>query len=207
MKKLSIVGAVCGFMLALSCLAAETNTFAPSKWAVSLGGAGITAGDNIGNDWNWGGELGLARRVDLVLFEKPVRTDLGVRQTFGYGTIGYNKWTTTEEVTPPCTTGTETVTTTHSDQKEGWMFRTELFWDFNIPIYKRFSAFVGPNASVNYGWDQNPAWMIGPEVGFKLGLGKLGKVDTLLFTRVNYDWNLSGSQDAFRVSSGFGFEF
>lgn len=209
MKK-TLMGAICAMLFAVAATAA-TNAIPvvtnapPSNWAVTLGGVGLTAGPNIFNDWQWGGELGFARKIDLglELFQKPVRTDLGLRQTFAYGTTGYQTSTHTESIEAPCSDGPIDVTSTTTKKLEGWTYRTEVFWDFNVPIYKRLSFFAGPNFAVLYGTGINPSWTFGPEGGFKLDLGK----NWNLFTRANYDWNLSQSWSGFRVSSGVGFEF
>lgn len=208
MKK-TLLGAVCALLAVAAwaqtnvpVVALTTNTV-PTQWGITLGAAGLTAGDNILNDWQWGGELGVYRKIDLNLFQKKVRTDLGFRQTFGYGTMGYKTWTTTEEVDPPCFDGTETVTTTHSSSKSGWMFRSEIFYDFNFPIWKQLSFFAGPNFAVNYGWEMNPQWTVGPEGGLKWDFGKGWNV----YTRASYDYNLSESDSGFRIGAGVGYEF
>jgi hypothetical protein len=174
-------------------------TTTPSMWSLTVGGVGLTAGDNIGTDWQWGGELGLARQVNI----STIKTDVGARQTMAYGTVGYTPWCKDVSYDVPCSDGTASETVCGSDKKDGWMFRTEIFWDVNIPIYKRLSAFVGPNFAVNYGEGLSPTWTVGPEAGLKYDLGK----GVFVFTRVNYDWNLSDSQDGFRVASGLGFKF
>lgn len=202
---------------------AQTNYVEQEKskaWTVSLGGVGTTAGDNILNDWVWGGELGVGRVFVLSLGNTKVKTEAGLRQSISYGTVGYDKYETVETAygpyytvtyaDAPCSLGpySSTVrdeysrTVTSVDKKEGWIFRSELYWDFFVPIAGGLSLFAGPNASVNYGNIQ-ANWTIGPEAGFRYAF----KNNVFAYTRVNYDWNLSNSQDAFRVVGGVGYAF
>jgi hypothetical protein len=165
------------------------------KWSLTLGGLGITPVNDIGGNWTWGGELGLSRAADLGF----VNTDLGARQMVAYGKVGSTPWTKTENVAPPCC-GEDWVTSSGTTDKNGWVLRTEVFWDWTIPIYGRLSAFVGPNVGFVYG-NVSPQWTVGPEAGFKLELSS--KVFT--FARLNYDWNLSNpGADALRATAGLG---
>ena len=212
MKKLfAVLAAVVLFATAVQAqtnVATNTFTVAPALreptpqlkgWEVTLGGVGLTAGDQIGNQWNWGGEIGLFRNIPL---NERFSTDVGLRQTIGYGTVGNTPWSRTSTVDAPCSTGTTTVTQSGTTPKDGWMFRTEAAWDLNVKLFKPVTFFVGPDIGFNYG-NISPTWTFGPEAGFKVALSERWEI----ITRVNYDWNLSGSQDGFRVQGGLGFKF
>lgn len=186
-------------------VASNSNFTAASTlrgWEMTVGGFGRTSVQNMAADWQWGGEFSLAKEINLDL-GKVFTTDLGLRQSIGYGKIGEEAWSTT--IGPgPCEVGGESTTTSGVSNKDGWVFRTEMFWDINIPLYKRLSMFVGPNLGVNYGECGTPSWSIGPEAGFKYDLSH----NVFLYTRANYDWCFTdNSPDAFRLGAGVGFRF
>lgn len=197
MKKINkmAVGVVCALMLAMSVVPAASLL---NGWTFTAGGVGTTPGKDINQEWVWGGELGLSKNLTLKL-----DTDLGLRQSFGYGTVGTEQVTKTEDAPPCC--GGDSVTTTTTVDKDGMRYRTELFWDWNIPLYKKLSLFVGPTVGINYGTAISAVDVtVGPEAGLKYQLTK----NLFTYTRANYDWNLSRSgKDDFRVSAGIGWSF
>jgi hypothetical protein len=198
-----VVGVFCASLLTISAINAATTMTTPSPklrmWEATVGGVGLTAGNDIGNNWQWGGELGVSRTINVnLLFPNPIKTDLGLRQSVSYGTTADS---TCQDlvVDSPCT---ELYDQSGCDKKDGWWLRTEIFWDWNVPIYRGLSFFVGPNIGFNYG-NIAPTWTVGPEAGFRYKITQ----NVFMFTRVNYDVNITDSNDLFRVGAGFGFRF
>lgn len=84
---------------------------------------------------------------------------------------------------------------------------TALFADFNVPVSKRLTAFVGADIGDVYGQGVNNTVFAGPEAGLKLFVVE----KTYIYGRVNYDFQLtdrSGTdRDSLRYTVGVGIKF
>ena len=92
----------------------------------------------------------------------------------------------------------------YSSEGEVMVGRTALAADWNIQVYKKLYVFAGAEAAVKYG-NTSPVWTAGPEAGVKYFVKK----DVYLLGQVNYDFNLTDSDqsDAMRYLVGFGIRF
>lgn len=163
-------------------------------WEVTAGASVATGANSFSDNAFWGGELGIGKQVNLKLDTIVVPTVLGIRQGASYGTVeSYN--TTIES---PCVGESET----KNVQNNGWVFRTEAFWDWNFPVAKKVTLFVGPTAGAYYG-NITPNWTIGPEAGVKYAFND----QWFTFARANYDISLNESENVFRGTFGVGFNF
>lgn len=82
--------------------------------------------------------------------------------------------------------------------------RTALFGDWNVPVAKKVTAFVGWQVDGTYGQGTSFTWRTGPEGGVKLFVAD----NAYLFGRVNYDLKLNGnSGDSVAYTIGIGLKF
>ena len=220
MKKIRnmIVGVFCALLLVGSALAADTNTvkatpaapvavvtqpapdLTPSMWAVTLGLTSVIPYD-FSAPPTWGGEIGFLRVVPVGKFN----TDVGYRQGVNYGRVGstvYGGGSTTYQ--PACETGKETLTVPGQKvYNDGFLLRSEVFWDWNVKLQERLTVFAGPSVSILYG-DISPTWYAGPELGFKWDVASTWYI----FIRGNYDFALQGcGRDDVRFLVGAGIKF
>lgn len=155
----------------------------PDRWTVTVGGVGWMDGRCSWDNFNYAAEVGLGYSIPLDIGKTTVATEAGIRQSVGENG---SCWSV-----------------------KGLAYRTEFFWDWNVPVWHKLSFYAGPAISSAYG-DMITDWFIGPEAGLKWTFSE----KWLAFFRANYDWNVTSegnqvanSSDGFRLTTGVGFKF